>query len=111
MIRFRIEAVDSAEPEKSDIMLFRAFLDSFGDNYSAQHNEIKYNGRAESFYTYNSFSRDISIGFKIAAQSRWEMMPLYRKLNFLVSNTAPDYHASSGRINMAKRLSLGNCNR
>ena len=98
MIRFRIEAVDSAEPEKSDIMLFRAFLDSFGDNYSAQHNEIKYNGRAESFYTYNSFSRDISIGFKIAAQSRWEMMPLYRKLNFLVSNTAPDYHASSGRI-------------
>tara|TARA_R110001592_G_scaffold79511_1_gene237575 strand:- start:13 stop:1995 length:1983 start_codon:yes stop_codon:yes gene_type:complete len=98
LIRFRIEAVDSSEPEKSDIMLFRAFLDSFGDNYSATHNEIKYNGRGESFYTYNSFNRDIAIGFKIAAQTRWEMMPLYRKLNFLVSNTAPDYHSPSGRI-------------
>ena len=108
----------------------------FNDNYSANHNEIKYNGRAENFYTYNSFNRDISLSFKIAAQSRHEMMPLYRKLNFLASNTAPEYNKNSGRImtpyirltvgsylnrvpgvlksignNMAKRLSLGNCNR
>ena len=35
--------------------------------------------------------------FKIAAQSRHEMMPLYRKLNFLVSNVAPEYKVTRMR--------------
>jgi hypothetical protein len=97
LIRFRFEAIDQYTPTQADAIVFRAFLDDFNDNYSANHNEIKYNGRAESFYTYNSFKRDISFSFKIAAQTRHEMMPLYRKLNFLVSNTAPEY-STSGRI-------------
>jgi len=97
LIRFRFEAVKQASPTEAEAMVFRAFLDDFSDNYSADHNEIKYNGRAESFYTYNSFKRDISLSFKIAAQSRHEMMPLYRKLNFLASNTAPEY-SEGGRI-------------
>ena len=98
LVRFRFEAIKHAEPTKAEAMIFRAFLEDFNDSYSANHNEIKYNGRAESFYTYNSFSRDISLSFKIAAQSRHEMMPLYRKLNFLASNTAPEYNKTSGRI-------------
>jgi len=97
MIRFRFEAIKQASPTQAEAMVFRAFLDDFSDNYSANHNEIKYNGRAENFYTYNSFKRDISLSFKIAAQSRHEMMPLYRKLNFLASNTAPEY-SEGGRI-------------
>ena len=108
MIRFRIEAIDSNEPEKSDVMVFRAFLDNFDDNYKANYNEFQYNGRGESFYTYNGFNRDLNISFKIAAQTRWEMMPLYRKLNFLVSNTAPDYHPQSGRMRTPfVRLTVG----
>ena len=97
MIRFRFEAIKQANPTEAEAMVFRAFLDDFSVNYSADHNEIKYNGRAENFYTYNSFNRDISLSFKIAAQSRHEMMPLYRKLNFLASNTAPEY-SDGGRI-------------
>ena len=97
MIRFRFEAIKPSEPTKAEAMVFRAFLDDFGDNYSANYNETNYNGRAESFYTYNSFNRDISFSFKVAAQSRHEMMPIYRKLNFLVSNTAPEY-SDGGRI-------------
>ena len=91
LIRFRIEAVDTDNPAYQDSMIFRAFLDDYSDNYNADWNSFNYNGRGESFHTYNSFSRSINFSFKIAAQSRWEMMPLYRKLNFLVSNTAPDY--------------------
>ena len=98
LIRFRFEAIKQASPTQAEAMVFRAFLDDFNDNYSANHNEIKYNGRAENFYTYNSFNRDISLSFKIAAQTRHEMMPLYRKLNFLASNTAPEYNKDSGRI-------------
>ena len=106
LIRFRIEAVDSDQPDEADSMIFRAFLDSYNDNYNASHNNIKYNGRGEEFYTYNSFTRKISFSFKIAAQSRHEMMPLYRKLNFLVSNVAPEYKATRMRTPFI-RLTIG----
>ena len=106
LIRFRIEAVDSDQPDEADSMIFRAFLDGYNDNYNASHNNIKYNGRGEEFYTYNSFTRKISFSFKIAAQSRHEMMPLYRKLNFLVSNVAPEYKATRMRTPFI-RLTIG----
>ena len=35
--------------------------------------------------------RNIDFQFKIAAQSKEEMFPLYTKLNYLVSNTTPEY--------------------
>tara|TARA_R110001592_G_scaffold5457_1_gene30041 strand:+ start:4637 stop:6643 length:2007 start_codon:yes stop_codon:yes gene_type:complete len=101
MIRFRFEAIDNDTPKTdnmhSDVLVFRAFLDDVSDSFSAKHNTFEYNGRAEEFYSYKGFKRDISLSFKIAAQSRHEMMPLYRKLNFLISNTAPDY-SSQGRM-------------
>tara|TARA_Y100000592_G_C5467157_1_gene317370 strand:- start:191 stop:2146 length:1956 start_codon:yes stop_codon:yes gene_type:complete len=97
LIRFRIEAVNPLNPLESNVMIFRAFLDSLEDSFNANHNEFNYNGRGENFYTYNNFNRDISFSFKIAAQSSREMKPLYRKLNYLLSNTAPEY-GSNGRI-------------
>ena len=87
-------------------MIFRAFLDGFNDNYNASHNSIKYNGRGENFYTYNTFTRKITFSFKVAAQSRHEMMPLYRKLNFLVSNVAPEYKVTRMRTPFI-RLTIG----
>ena len=107
MVNFRFEVVDSDNPENSDFIIFRAFLDSLNDNYSANHNSIKYNGRGENFYTYNNFDRSISLGFKIAAQTRNEMWPLYRKLNYLAAQTAPNY-SSTGRIRTPyMKLTLG----
>ena len=89
-------------------MVFRAFLDSMNDTFNADYNEFNYNGRAESFYTYNSFNRDVSFDFKIAAQSAREMRPLYRKLNFLLSNTAPEYNIESNRMMTPfMRLTIG----
>ena len=108
LIRFRIEAVDPLKPTKSDVMVFRAFLDSMGDTFSANYNEFSYNGRAENFYTYNSFNRDVNFNFKIAAQSSREMKPLYRKLNYLLSNTAPEYNKTSNRMMTPfMRLTIG----
>ena len=106
LIRFRIEAIDTDKPQEADTMVFRAFLDSFKDNYSATWNSFNYNGRGEDFYTYNKFKRKISFGFKVAAQSRHEMMPLYRKLNFLVSNVAPEYKVTRMRGGFI-RLTIG----
>ena len=87
---------------------FRALLDSWGDDYSSTHNEVKYNGRGESFYTYNKFSRKINISFKVAAQSVFELKPIYQKLNFLAAQTAPGYSRFSGRIMTPyMRLTMG----
>ena len=111
MIRFRFEAIDNETPANSkihsDVMVFRAFLDDVSDDFSAEHNTFKYNGRGEEFYTYKGFKRSIGISFKIAAQSRHEMMPLYRKLNFLVSNTAPDYGKSGRMKTPYMRMTVG----
>ena len=107
LIRFRFEAVDSDDPTYTNTMVFRAFLDDMTDNYNATHNEYTYNGRGEPLYTYNGFNREISVGFKIAAQSSKEMKPLYRKLNYLASNVAPEY-SSGGRMRTPlMRLTVG----
>tara|TARA_Y100001973_G_scaffold72662_1_gene105985 strand:- start:5988 stop:7703 length:1716 start_codon:yes stop_codon:yes gene_type:complete len=94
---FQFEVVNSDNVQYSKTIAFRAFLNNFSDSFSANHNQVKMNGRGELFYTYNSFNRKIAISFKIAAQSRDEMKPLYQKLNYLVAQTAPNYSAK-GRI-------------
>ena len=81
------------EPEVT-ILFFRAFLDSFDDKYAASWSGQKYIGRAEELYNYESFSRDISFSFKVAAMSKAEVMPLYKKLNLLAGHLAPTYGQS-----------------
>jgi hypothetical protein len=91
MIPFRFEAINSDDPTEADFIIFRAFLDNYGDKFSSQWQKYNYNGRAEDFYTYSKFSRKINFSFKIGAQSRSEMRPIYTKLNYLISNIAPEY--------------------
>lgn len=70
---------------------FRALLDGFKDNYGAKYNNIKYLGRGEEFYKYGGYSRTLSFSFRAVALSKQELVPLYRKLNFLASSLAPSY--------------------
>ena len=108
LIRFQIEAVNTDSPNTSNVMVFRALLDSLKDNYGGKWNTINYNGRGEDFFIYDKFTRTVSFSFKIAAQSRHEMMPLYRKLNYLVSNTAPDYGGGTRMRGPYMKLTIGN---
>jgi len=72
-------------------MHFRAFIDSFSDSYTADWGSVRYLGRGEKFYNYNGFDRSISLSFTVAAQSKPELIPMYKKLNYLASNLTPDY--------------------
>jgi hypothetical protein len=72
-------------------MHFRAFIDSFSDNYGAEWNSINYMGRAEKFYKYKGFDRSINMSFTVVAQSKPEITAMYDKLNFLASSLAPEY--------------------
>ena len=78
-------------PNKQQFLFFRAFLDDFSDNYTGEWNGDRFIGRAEEFYTYQGFSRDIAFSFKVAAFSKEELVPLYKKLNALAGSTAPTY--------------------
>jgi len=73
---------------------FRAFLDSLSDNFNSEWNNIKYVGRADSFYSYNGFDRSISFDFKVAAMSKADIQPIYDKLNVLAGSTAPTYSSN-----------------
>ena len=94
-------------PEGSKFLNFRAFITSMDDSYNANWEAKKYVGRADDFYTYGGFSRDISVGFKIAAATRSEMKPLYRKMVYLASTTAPTYGDYKFMRGTVVRLSLG----
>jgi len=95
LIKFSIEVISNdivnGEIGGSEHLYFRAFIDQFSDSYKPKWDGYRYVGRAEEFYRYSSFSRDISLGFTIAAFARAEMGTLYQKINKLVGLTAPSY--------------------
>jgi len=92
---------------KSFYIHFRAFLDSLGDNFSANWKSVNYVGRGEDFYRYNGFKRDMSLGFTLAALSRNELLPMYNKLNFLASSLAPSYSESGYMMGNLVKLTVG----
>jgi hypothetical protein len=73
---------------------FRAFVTNFSDNYNSDWSSFKYLGRGEDFYTYNGFSREIALSFKVHAQSKIEMAGQYTKLNYLASLMTPNYSSA-----------------
>jgi hypothetical protein len=94
-------------PDGSKFLHFRAFIDSIDDSYGADWQGTRYVGRAENFYTYGGFERDINISFKIAAATRSEMKPLYRKMVYLASSTAPTYGGQGFMRGSLARITIG----
>lgn len=108
LIKFKISVINPIDPDDVRVLLFRALLEDLGDDYTGGWNSYKYNGRAEKFYTYNEFDRKINFSFKIAAQSRQEITPLYQKLNYLVAQTAPEYSENVKRMRgKFNRITIG----
>ena len=110
MVKFNFEIITpgstASNPEKVRLY-FRALIDSFDDSFESNWNESNYAGRGESFYTYQSFGRSINVNFKIAAMTRHELKPLYQKLNYLASATAPTYSDEGFMRGTFTRFTLG----
>jgi hypothetical protein len=111
LIKFSIEIM-SNEVEGNSIapsqhLYFRAFIDQFQDSYKPKWDGYRYVGRAEEFYRYSAFGRDINLGFTIAAFSRKEIIPLYNKINKLVGITAPDYSGAGLMRGNIIKLTVG----
>ncbi len=91
LVKFAIGVIDNDNPSKKNYLHFRAFLNQISDGYSADWSATKYIGRGENFYTYNGFDRKVSLSWTVAAQSKAELIPMYKKLNYLASVITPDY--------------------
>jgi len=87
LVQFRIQSLFTG----GSTLAFRAFLGSISDSYSSTINSQQYVGRGENFYTYGGQSRKISLSWTVAALSREELLPMYKRLSYLAGMTAPKY--------------------
>ena len=108
LVKFRIAAINNNKSNGEAVyMHFRAFLDGFSDAYTSTWNPVNYVGRGDTLYNYGGFGRTISMGFTVAAQSKAELIPMYKKLNYLASTLAPDYTESGFMRGNLVRLTVG----
>tara|TARA_Y100001963_G_scaffold156896_1_gene251632 strand:- start:582 stop:3158 length:2577 start_codon:yes stop_codon:yes gene_type:complete len=107
LAKFSIGIVKNTTSAKSWWMHFRAFIDSFSDAYTADWKDIKYAGRSEKFFNYEGFGREISLGWTVFAQSKAELIPMYRKLNYLASSLAGDYSDGGFMRGNLVKLNIG----
>jgi len=93
----------------SDFLYFTAYLQSLNDTFGSNWNESTFIGRADPVYNYSTFKRTIEFSFFLAAQNQDELKPLYNKLNYLLSSTAPGYGPANSafKIGIFSTLTLG----
>jgi hypothetical protein len=77
------------------------------DSYNATWTPGQYLGRSENFYNYNGFTRTVSLSWTVAAQSKEELIPMYKKLNLLASSLAGDYSPNGYMRGILAQLTVG----
>jgi len=107
LVKFRIGVISNNDPSLKTYIHFRAFLNQISDQYDADWSSTKYIGRGEKFYTYSGFDRKVSLSWTVAAQSKRELIPMYKKLNYLASVCAPDYSSAGYMRGNIVTLTIG----
>ena len=108
LVKFRIAVINNDKANGlATYIHFRAFIDEFSDNYTSKWNSVQYVGRGEELHNYAGFGREISLGWTVYAQSKAELIPMYKKLNYLASTLAPDYNPAGFMRGNIVRLTLG----
>ena len=111
LIDFKFEILNNDDNSiglnPNSVLQFRSYIKSLSDTFKPDWQSYKYVGRAENFYKYGGFARDINLAFDIYAHSRDEMAPLYHKLNYLVGTTAPSYSGIGLMRGIIVKLTVG----
>ena len=68
---------------------FRATVKGLNEQLTADWSPVNYIGRADTLYNYTGFKRTISFNFQIVAMSISELMPMWKRINYLASLTKP----------------------
>ena len=104
LIPFEIQSI---MPTEKYVLHFQANLDSYDDSFSADWNAASYVGRADKFYTYGGFTRDINFSFKAVALQEKHLHPIYNQLNLLAANTTPTYGDGIFMKGTLARITIG----
>ena len=89
--KFFFEILNNDAAGSSEFVYFRAYIGNIKDSYSADWSDVKYSGRAEKFYQYKGFTRDVGIDFQLVAHTEAELNVMYQKMNKLTDMLTPDY--------------------
>jgi hypothetical protein len=108
LIPFQITVVNPRFPTTGSNISFKAYIDTLSDSYGADWSPQIYMGRAEKFWKYNTFSRDINFGFTVVAENEFELNAMYSKLNELAASLAPTYTSAGYMAGNLHRLTIGN---
>jgi hypothetical protein len=107
LAKFSIGIVNNSDSSQSNYINFRAFLDSFDDQFAADWGSTQYVGRADKFHNYKGFDRTINMSWTVFAQSKAELIPMYKKLNYLASSLSPRYSSGGFMQGNLARLTVG----
>ena len=71
---------------------FRASITGINDSFQADWTNYEYLGRADKLYSYKGFSRTLNFSFRVIANSIKELLPMWKRVNYLCGLTMPaDY--------------------
>lgn len=76
---------------------FNATVKNLTDNNQADYETIEYLGRPDKLYYYKGFSRTITFNFSVVAHSVKELMPMWKRINYLVGLTRPSNYTQRTR--------------
>jgi len=68
---------------------FRATVKGISEGNTAFWDELRFIGRADQIYSYNGFSRTLSFTFNIVINSVNELLPSWKKINYMASSVKP----------------------
>ena len=101
---FNVEAEKEGMPlyfkdlRDNSYIFFRAYLEGVVENVVGTWNPVNYVGRSSPVYSYLMGERDVGFTLKVFAQTKFELMVIYEKLNKMTSLCYPEY-AQDTRLN------------
>lgn len=100
------------DPDKDDLIAFyfydvvnnkyipfRATVKGISEGNTAFWDELRFIGRADQLYSYNGFSRTLSFTFNIVINSISELLPTWKKINYLAGIVKPANYTASDKFN------------
>jgi uncharacterized membrane protein YgcG len=86
---------------------FLGYINEYTENYDSGWSDVKYAGRAESFYIFNSFKRTLAVGFNVPCYNKEELIERHCALSELASVLAGKYEDDLLMGGIITRLKLG----
>jgi len=77
---------------------FRATVKGISERYTSNWDEFQYIGNADKVYNYKGFTRALSFNFTAVAMSLKELLPMWTRINYLLSLSKPSEYLDGSYI-------------